>query len=176
MAERGVKPDPLTLTMGRYAADDAAPSQGLVLIDGGEGASVQLATCCHPIPGDTIVGYLGRGEGLMVHTAECSVGKRLFERDSEHWMAVDWSEQPTRTFETAVSLLVTNGKGVLAQVAQAVSAAEADITHIEMGNEPAAETTELQLLLSVRDRLHLAEVMRTLRRTAAVLRVSRVKP
>jgi len=176
MAERGTRPDALTLTMGRYAADDAAPSQGMVLIDGGEGASVQLAACCRPIPGDGIVGYLGRGEGLMVHTAECSVGKRLFERDSEHWMNVDWAEQPTRPFETGVSLLVTNGKGVLAQVAQAVSEVEADITHIDMGNEPAAETTELLLLLSVRDRLHLADVMRTLKRSAAVLRVARVKP
>ena len=124
--------------MGRYAVDDAAPSQGLVLIDGSEGASVQLAPCCRPIPGDAIVGNLGRGEGLMVHTVECSVGKRLFERDSERWMGVDWAEQPTRAFETAVSLLVNNGKGVLAQVAQAVSEAEADITHIDMGNEPAS--------------------------------------
>ena len=175
MAEHGIRPDAITLTMGRYADDDA-PSQGLVLIDGSEGASVQLAPCCRPIPGDDVVGYLGRGEGLMVHTGECSVGKRLFERDSERWMGVDWAEQPTRTFETAVTLLVNNGKGVLAQVAQAVSEAEADITHIEMGNEPAAETTELQLLLSVRDRLHLADVMRALKRSPAVLHVSRVKP
>ncbi len=141
MAERGIKPDPLTLTMGRYAADDTAPAQGLVVIDGSEGASLQLATCCRPIPGDSIVGYLGRGEGLVVHTGECSVGKRLFQRDSEHWMGVDWAEQPTGPFETGVSLLVTNGKGVLAQIAQAVSEAEADITHIEMGNEPAAWPT-----------------------------------
>jgi GTP pyrophosphokinase/guanosine-3',5'-bis(diphosphate) 3'-pyrophosphohydrolase len=176
MAERGIKPDPLTLTMGRYASDDTAPAQGLVVIDGSEGASLQLATCCRPIPGDSIVGYLGRGEGLVVHTGECSVGKRLFERDSEHWMGVDWAEQPTRPFETGVSLLVTNGKGVLAQIAQAVSEAEADITHIEMGNEPAAESAELQLLVSVRDRLHLADVMRHLKRSPSVLRVARVKP
>jgi GTP diphosphokinase / guanosine-3',5'-bis(diphosphate) 3'-diphosphatase len=176
MAEHGTRPDALTLTMGRYASDDTAPSQGLVLIDGSEGASVQLAPCCRPIPGDAIVGYLGRGEGLVVHTAECSVGKRLFERDSEHWMGVDWAEQPVRAFETAVTLLVRNGKGVLAQVAQAVSEAEADITHIDMGDEPAAETTELQLLISVRDRLHLADVMRTLKRSPMVLRVARVKP
>ncbi|WP_436024056.1 RelA/SpoT family protein [Rhizobacter sp. LjRoot28] len=176
MAEHGVKPDALTLTMGRYAADDATPTQGLVVIDGAEGASVQLATCCRPIPGDAIVGYLGRGEGLMVHTAECGVGKRLFERDSERWMDVDWAEEPTRAFETRVSILLKNGKGVLAQVAAAVSAAEADITHIEMGNEPASETAELQLLISVRDRLHLADVMRTLRRASAVLRVTRVRP
>ncbi len=177
MGEHGSKPDALTLTMGRYAADlDDTPAQGLVLIDGGEGASVQLAPCCRPIPGDSIVGYLGRGEGLIVHTVECSVGKRLFDRDREHWMGVDWAEQPIRPFETAVSLLVRNGKGVLAQVAQAVSEAEADITHIDMGNDPAADITELNLLLSVRDRLHLADVMRALKRSAPVLRVARIKP
>jgi GTP pyrophosphokinase/guanosine-3',5'-bis(diphosphate) 3'-pyrophosphohydrolase len=176
MAERGTKPDALTLTMGRYATDDAAPSQGMVVIDGSEGASVQAAPCCRPIPGDSIVGYLGRGEGLVVHTAECSVGKRLFERDSERWMSVDWAEQPARAFETGVNVLLHNGKGVLAQVAAAVSAAEADITHIDMGDEPAAETAELRLIISVRDRLHLAEVLRTLRRSSAVLRATRVKP
>jgi GTP pyrophosphokinase/guanosine-3',5'-bis(diphosphate) 3'-pyrophosphohydrolase len=176
LAEDGIRPDALTLTMGRYAIDDAAPAQGLVLIDGSEGASVQLAPCCRPIPGDAIVGNLGRGEGLIVHTVDCSVGKRLLERDSERWMGVEWAEQPARPFETGISLLVKNGKGVLAQVASAVSQAEADITHIDMGNEPVAETAELTLLLSVRDRLHLAEVMRTLKRSPAVLRVARVKP
>jgi GTP pyrophosphokinase/guanosine-3',5'-bis(diphosphate) 3'-pyrophosphohydrolase len=177
LAEGGVRADALALTMGRYATlDDSVPAQGLVLIDGSEGASVQLALCCRPIPGDAIVGNLGRGEGLTVHTAECSVGKRLLERDSERWMRVDWAEQPTRSFEAAVALLVKNGKGVLAQVASAVSRAEADITHIDMGSDKASETTELRLLLSVRDRLHLADVMRTLKRSPAVLRVARVKP
>ena len=176
LAEGGQRPDALTLTLGRYASDENAPLQGMVLIDGSEGASVQLAACCRPIPGDAIVGYLGRGEGLTVHTAECSVGKRLFERDSERWMTVEWAEQPTRAFETAISVLLKNGKGVLAEVASAVASAEADITHIDMGDERAAQTSELRLLLSVRDRLHLAEVMRVLKRSASVLRVARVKP
>jgi GTP pyrophosphokinase/guanosine-3',5'-bis(diphosphate) 3'-pyrophosphohydrolase len=92
-------------------------------------------------------------------------------------MKVDWAELPTRAFEAGVSLLLRNGKGVLAEVASAVAASEADITHIDMGDEPAAQTTELRLLLSVRDRLHLAEVMRTLKkRSSAVLRVTRIKP
>ena len=176
MAEHGTRPDPLTLTLGRYASDDATPAQGLVVVDGSEGASMQMASCCRPIPGDAIVGYLGRGEGLVVHTAECGVGKRLFERDSERWMSVEWAEEPSRAFETGITLLLHNGKGVLAQVAAAVSAAEADITHIDMGDEPAAESTELRLLLSVRDRLHLAEVMRALKRSSTVLHVARVKP
>jgi len=176
LAERGARPDALTLTMGRYGADDGAPSQGTVVIDGSEGATVQLAECCRPVPGDSIVGYLGRGEGLMVHTGECSTAKRLFGRDSEPWITVEWSEAPQRSFETAVTVLVHNGKGVLAQIATAVSGAEADIVHIDMGDERATETTELRLLLAVRDRLHLADTLRALKRSPSVLRVARVKP
>ena len=176
MAERGARPDAVTLTLGRYAVDDNAPVQGVVTIDGSEGASVQLATCCRPIPGDAIVGYLGRGEGLTVHTADCSVGRKLYERDSERWMRVEWAEELTRPFETGVQVLVENGKGVLAGVAAAVASAEADITHIAMGDEKAGETVELKLLLAVRDRLHLADVLRRVRRAPSVLRVQRVKP
>ncbi len=96
---------------------------------------MQLGTCCRPIPGDALVGHLGRGEGLVVHTADCAVGKRLIERDSDSFMQVDWAEQPSRAFETGVAVLVRSGKGVLAQIAQAVAAAEADITHIDMGED-----------------------------------------
>ncbi|MEY4753233.1 MAG: hypothetical protein RJA44_908 [Pseudomonadota bacterium] len=176
LVERGQRPDALTLTMGRYSADSDVPAQGTVIIDGSENATVQLANCCRPIPGDDIVGYLGRGEGLVIHTAECGVGKRLHERDSERWIAVEWSDHPQRQFETAVAVLVSNGKGVLADVAQAVSAAEADIAHIDMDPVGSADTTELKLLLAVRDRQHLADVLRTVRRSPPVLRVARVKP
>jgi guanosine-3',5'-bis(diphosphate) 3'-pyrophosphohydrolase len=179
MAERGgPRPDAVTLSrrhFGTDAADEPAASHGQVTIDGSEGASIQLAGCCRPIPGDDIVGYLGRGEGLTIHTAECSVGKRLYERDRERWLPVEWAEQPVRHFETSITVLVENGKGVLARVAAAVSGAEADITHLDMGDERAAETAELRLLLSVRDRQHLADVLRTLKRAPSVLRVARVK-
>ena len=175
LGEHGTRPDAVTLTMGRFADRDTPALHNLVEIDGSEGASVQLASCCRPIPGDEVAGYFG-GEGLTVHTTDCSVGRRLRERDSERWMGVDWAEVLTRPFETAVSVLVRNGKGVLAQVAQAISAAEADITHIDMGDEPAAESTELHLLVSVRDRLHLADVLRTLKRAPVVMRANRVKP
>ena len=175
LGERGTRPGAVALTMGRFEASEAQVGQNVVEIDGSEGASVQLATCCRPIPGDEVAGYFG-GEGLTVHTNECSIGRRLRERDAERWMDVDWADVLTRQFESAVSVLVQNTKGALAQVAQAVSAAEADITHIDMGDERAAETTELRLLVSVRDRLHLADVLRTLKRSSSVLRAARVKP
>jgi GTP pyrophosphokinase/guanosine-3',5'-bis(diphosphate) 3'-pyrophosphohydrolase len=176
MAERGVRPDPVTLSRGHFGADESAARQGVVFIDGSQDSTIQLAPCCRPIPGDEIVGYLGRGEGLLVHGADCKTGRRLFERDSERWIHVEWAEEPVRLFETALAVAVTNGKGVLAQVASAISNAEADITHIEMDEERAQDAADLKLLVSVRDRVHLAEVMRTLRRVPAVIKLARVRP
>ncbi|MFY7857878.1 MAG: RelA/SpoT family protein [Rubrivivax sp.] len=176
LRERGQRPDAVALTLGRYGQDELEPLQGVVSVDGSEGASVQLATCCRPIPGDQITGYLGRGEGLVLHTAECHTGRRLFERDSERWIAVEWADELARSFETSVIAVLLNGKGVLASVASSIAAAEADITHLDMGQEPAQDTAELRLLVSVRDRQHLADVLRTLRRNKSVLKVWRVKP
>jgi GTP pyrophosphokinase/guanosine-3',5'-bis(diphosphate) 3'-pyrophosphohydrolase len=176
MAEHGIRPDAVTLSLGRFSTDDSAPTQGVVFVDGSEGASIQFAPCCRPIPGDQITGYLGRGEGLVVHTKDCPTGRRLYERDSERWMQVEWAEEMTRPFETSLHVLVKNGKGVLAQVASSISAAEADIVHLDMDPEPAQETTELRLRVSVRDRVHLADVLRTLRRSPVVQRVSRYRP
>jgi guanosine-3',5'-bis(diphosphate) 3'-pyrophosphohydrolase len=176
MIDQGARPDAVTLTIGRYGAADAGSTQGVVFVDGSEGASVQFANCCRPIPGDQIVGYLGRGEGLLVHTADCHSGKRVFDRDSERWIQVEWADELTRPFEARIVALLHNGKGVLARVAAAISSAEADITHLDMGDAAASETTELRLLIGVRDRQHLADVLRTLRRSRAVLRCWRVKP
>jgi GTP diphosphokinase / guanosine-3',5'-bis(diphosphate) 3'-diphosphatase len=176
MGERGIRPDAVMLTLGRYGQDDTAATQGMVFVDGSEGASIQLAPCCRPIPGDQIVGYLGRGEGLLVHNAECPVGKRLFERDSERWMPVAWADELNRAFETQLDVLVRNGKGVLAEVASRISKSEADIIHIDMDADAPEETVELRVLVSVRDRVHLAEVLRAVRRSGGVQRVARHKP
>jgi len=145
------------------------------VLDGSEGASVKFAPCCCPIPGDSIIGYLGRGEGLFVHTDDCAVAKRLQQRDSERFIAVDWADEPVRTFETNLLVTVSNGKGVLARVAAALASAEVDITHVDMGNEPAHDAMDLRFVVAVRDRIHLASALRSVKRTPSVLRVQRVK-
>ncbi|MEK9952613.1 MAG: bifunctional (p)ppGpp synthetase/guanosine-3',5'-bis(diphosphate) 3'-pyrophosphohydrolase [Curvibacter sp.] len=172
LAENGEKPDAVLLSRERFAAQESAGHAPLTL-DGSENASVQYASCCRPIPGDAIVGYLGRGEGLVVHTADCAVARKLQNKDSERFIGVEWSDEPTRPFETAVIVTVNNGKGVLARVASALATAEADITHIDMGQEAAQETTDLRFVVAVRDRVHLAGVLRTLKRTPSVLRARR---
>ncbi len=175
LGETGEKPDPLLMSRERYTAHESI-SQGALVLDGSEGASVKFASCCRPIPGDDIVGYLGRGEGLVVHTDDCSVAKKLQHRDSERFIAVDWSDDPARAFETGLLVTVTNGKGVLARVASALASAEADITHVDMAQEAAQDASDLRFGVQVRDRVHLASVMRSVKRTPSVLRVQRIKP
>ncbi len=177
LSEMGLKPDALLISTERYASGrDESASQGVVTLDGSEGLSVQYAPCCKPIPGDRIVGYLGRGEGLVVHAEDCPTGKRLLLRDSERFLEVEWADEPVRSFETTVVVTVTNGKGVLARVASSIASAEADITHVDMGDEPAQTATDIRFSVSVRDRQHLAEVLRSLKRTTSVIKAQRFKP
>jgi GTP diphosphokinase / guanosine-3',5'-bis(diphosphate) 3'-diphosphatase len=178
LSEQGHKPDLLLISQERFGAatDDDKPSQGVVMLDGSEGASVQYARCCHPIPGDRIMGYLGKGEGLVVHTDDCPTGRKLLHRDAERFIEVEWSEEPSRLFESSVGVTVHNGKGVLAKVAAAMAAAEADITHVQMGDEPAQVATDLRFSLAVRDRVHLAHVLRQLKRTPSVIKAQRIRP
>ncbi len=172
LAESGEKPDAVLLSRERFVTQESA-GHAPVTLDGSENASVQYAICCRPIPGDAIVGYLGRGEGLVVHTADCAIARKLHHKDSERFIGVEWSDEPTRAFEAAVVVTVNNGKGVLARVASALASAEADITHIDMGQEAALETIDLRFVVAVRDRVHLADVLRALKRTPSVLRARR---
>lgn len=175
MAEGGEKRNPLLMTRERYTAHETV-SQGEVTLDGSENASVKFAQCCRPVPGDGILGYLGRGEGLVVHVAECPVAKRLQNKDSERFIAVEWADDPVRAFETGIVVTVTNGKGVLARVAAALAAAEADITHVHMDDESRQDATDLRLVIGVRDRIHLDAVLRNVRRTPAVMSARRALP
>ncbi len=175
LAEKGEKPDALLLSRERFTAQESV-SQGSLVLDGSEGSSVQFANCCKPVPGDGILGYLGHGEALVVHADDCAVAKRLQHRDSERFIAVDWSDEPVRLFETELLITVANGKGVLARVAAALATAEADITHVNMGQERAQDATELRFGIAVRDRVHLAIVLRNVKRTTSVLRVHRIRP
>ncbi|MEO0028823.1 MAG: Bifunctional (p)ppGpp synthase/hydrolase SpoT [Pseudomonadota bacterium] len=173
LIEMGEKPDPLLMTRERFMAHESV-SQGAIMLDGTENASVVYSRCCHPLPGDKIIGYLGRGEGLAVHTADCSVGLKLQQKDSERFIGVEWSDEPLRSFETSISVTVVNTKGVLARVAGTLANSEVDIIHVEMGQASAQDAAENTFVISVRDLNHLETVLRNLKRTPAVLNAERI--
>ncbi|MBS0428348.1 MAG: bifunctional (p)ppGpp synthetase/guanosine-3',5'-bis(diphosphate) 3'-pyrophosphohydrolase [Proteobacteria bacterium] len=175
LAERGLKPDALMLSRERFTAHESL-SQGAVMLDGSENSSVRFALCCRPIPGDPIVGYLGHGEGLVVHTEACGVGQRLRHKDAERFFAVEWADEPVRSFETGIVVTARNDKGVLARVAATLANAEADITHVEMAEETRQDSTDLRFVIAVRDRTHLDAVLRAAKRTPSVLAAVRIVP
>ncbi len=172
LSDLGQKPDALLMTRERFTAHETV-SQGAITLDGSENASVVYARCCRPLPGDDIVGYLGRGEGLAVHKRDCATARKLEHKDSERFIGVEWSDEPLRSFETCIDVTVVNGKGTLARVAGALSSAEADIVHVDMGHETPQDTADLRFVIAVRDVVHLDHVLRQLKRTPSVIQAER---
>jgi len=173
LTQGGLRPDALLLTRERYSSHENL-SQGSITLDGSENASVHYAPCCRPVPGEPVLGYLGHGEGLFVHHAHCGTALKLQHKDAERFIAVDWADEPARLFETAVTVTVSNGKGVLARIAAGMTSAEADILRIDMGE--ALDAVDLRFVIAVRDATHLDAVLRSLRHMHPVLRAFRVLP
>ncbi len=152
------------------AQGEPAPNS-VITIQGTEGMAVQFAKCCRPIPGDPIIGLIKNGQGLIVHTHDCPTLRR--GKSGEQWLDVAWDKDIHRNFVVAIKLLVENQRGVLAKVAAAISDAESNIENVNFHNE--GEYTALYFTLEVGHRIHLAEVMRKLRRIPEVVRIIRVK-
>ncbi len=152
------------------AATDAMHSS-VITIQGTEGMAVQFAPCCRPIPGDPIIGVIKSGQGLIVHTHDCPTLHR--GRSGEQWLDVAWDKNIQRSFDVSIKLLVANQRGVLAKISAAIAEAEANIENINFTHE--GEYTGLHFMLEVNNRLHLANIMRNLRKIPEVVRIIRMK-
>ena len=176
LASQGQRPDALLLTQERFASKDKF-TQNTVALDGNNNASVRYASCCRPVPGDAVVAYLGRGDGLHVHHAQCINAKRLQATDSERLVPVEWAEDSNqKLYDSGISVTIHNQKGVLARVASELAAANVDIRRLEMDDEAAMQTTELRFVISVHDQQQLDSALRSLRRVPTVVRASRILP
>jgi RelA/SpoT family (p)ppGpp synthetase len=147
---------------------------GSVTIRGTEGVAVQLATCCRPIPGDSIVGSIKKGQGLVVHNSDCRAIVRSRKNEPEQWIDVEWDPRTTRLFQAAINVTVENQRGVLAKVASEIAEAGSNIDSITM-EEDRAVFTAMHFVLEVANRQHLARVMRALRRLPDVKKISRTR-
>jgi GTP pyrophosphokinase len=155
-------------SIGETVSNEAAASTAIT-IQGTEGMAVQFAKCCRPIPGDPIIGVLKSGQGLMVHTRDCPTLHK--GRGGEQWLDVVWDKDIHRPFDVGIKLLVANQRGVLAKVAAAIAEAESNIENVNFTNE--GECTALHFTLEVNNRLHLANIMRSLRKIPEVIRIIR---
>jgi len=158
-------------SIGEPVSNETSPIPPIT-IQGTEGMAVQFAQCCRPIPGDPIIGVINSGQGLIVHTHDCP-NLRRGRSSNEQWLDVVWDKNISRSFDVNIKLLAADQRGVLAKVAAAIAEAGANIENISFTHE--GEYTALHFMLEVDNRLHLANVMRSLRKIEEVARIIRVK-
>ncbi len=153
--------------VSREGGDRPAP----LAVAGTEGLLVGYARCCFPIPGDPILAFLSAGRGIVVHREVCA-NVDDYRKHPENWISVAWEATPSRAFSSELRVDVENRMGVLAGVAAAIAATETNIDHVEL-QERDAQTSQLVFELKVRDRRHLARIVRVIRRMPEVLKVTR---
>ena len=152
-----------------------APAKpGALQLRGVEGVAIQYGKCCRPIPGDAIVGQFRRGQGLLVHTRDCHT-LRKNRVDTDQIVDVEWAADAQGVFEAGMRLLVSDQRGLLAQLATAIADAGANIAYVSMERADESPVFNMFFGVQVRDRKHLANVMRALHRIPEVKRVQRAR-
>jgi GTP pyrophosphokinase len=147
---------------------------GTITIRGTEGMAVQFAQCCRPIPGDPILGFINKDKGLVIHTHDCP-SIRKFRVDPDKWLDVEWDPDAKRLFKVNLKMAAANKPGMLATIAAAIADAKSNIDNISMEESDNSTYTNILFTVQVQDRVHLADLMRRLRKIPDVVRISRTK-
>ena len=144
-----------------------------LFIEGTEGLLLHFSACCRPIPGDPIVGILKAGKGIVVHVNDCKrIARYLLQ--SNTYVPLRWSKHVSGDFLVTLGVVIKNERGALAALASAVSDAEANIDDIHVDDREGCNY-KVTLKISVKNRVHLAMVLKNLRRAAAVIKITRAK-
>ena len=174
----GLGQRPAQLVARKFLPDDAADNveerqEGPLFVKGTEGMVVSLGKCCHPIPGDDIVGYISTGRGLVIHRENCrNLGE--YKNQPDKWIEVQWDNTGDREFTAEIRVDVENRRGVLATVAAAIADLGSNIEQVNV-QERDGPTSVLNFLFGVRDRKHLANIVRTIRSMPQVMRITRTR-
>ena len=163
---------PLTARLLLGTSQDATtPESTSLVIAGTEGMVVSYAKCCYPIPGDAVMGYLSSGRGVVIHRTSCG-NLSNFRKQPEKWLSVSWEKEIDREFASQINVETVNKTGVLAEVAAVIADSHSNIEEVSVVNRH-ADTSAMTFLLTVKDRIHLARIIRNVRKMPNVHRVSR---
>ena len=164
---------PLTARMLVGANEGGATSETAtsLVISGTEGMVVSYGKCCYPIPGDPVMGYLTAGRGVVIHRNNCG-NLRIFRKQPEKWISVGWEKNLDRDFHSLIHAETRNRTGVLAEVAATIADCGSNIEQVEvLGRHE--DCSVLAFLLTVKDRSHLANIIRSVRKMPNVMKVTR---
>ena len=150
------------------------PSNASVSIGGlTEGIAYRLGGCCHPIPGDRIIGLMVPGEGCVIHTIDCEVLDRHQDSMAD-WIDVRWKDHGDALAVARIIVRLKNAPGVLATTANIIGANGANISNLKITSRNPLYF-EFQVDVEVRDAGHLENLIRALKVDAAVEAVERAR-
>jgi guanosine-3',5'-bis(diphosphate) 3'-pyrophosphohydrolase len=144
-----------------------------LIIKGTEGMIITLAKCCRPIPGDSIIGFFNPGKGIVVHHHECHNSK-VVRRKQTSWLDVEWSRDVAGEFPSELRIEILNQRGALATIASTISEMNSNIENVHVVDQDDRVCVDL-ITFTVKDRVHLAKVMRRLKELPIVLKITRVR-
>jgi GTP pyrophosphokinase/guanosine-3',5'-bis(diphosphate) 3'-pyrophosphohydrolase len=157
--------------------DDSLHPEGskpaALVIRGTEGMAIQLAPCCHPIPGDAIIGSIRKGQGLVIHTHDCPAIRKSRSIEPQKWIDVEWEPEPGKLFNVSLRITAKNARGVLGRIATSISEIGSNIENVSMEEQSPGLYTVLHFIVQVSGRAHLAQLLRGLRRIPEVVRIAR---
>lgn len=144
-----------------------------MIVQGTEGMMLTFATCCHPIPGDLIVGLMKAGKGIVVHVHDCKRVAKFLNQPTQ-CVPLRWADHVKGEFLVTVEVVVKNERGVLATLALAISDDDGNIDDIHVDDrEGLYYKVTFNLLVS--DRSHLARILKNLRQIPQVVKITRAK-
>jgi guanosine-3',5'-bis(diphosphate) 3'-pyrophosphohydrolase len=158
---------------GRTTASNKLEQDSPLVIDSTEGQMISFARCCHPIPGDTIIGHLSPGKGVVIHRETCNNVADI-RHNRQKCIPVNWSPAFKGEFPVDVRVEVENERGIIAALATRITDQGANIEKITIVEKDTGYNI-INLTIAVRDRVHLANVLRRVRTLRSVLKTSRVK-
>jgi RelA/SpoT family (p)ppGpp synthetase len=144
-----------------------------LVIKGTEGMVITLAKCCRPIPGDSIIGFFNPGKGIVIHNHECRNNSEVRKKQTS-WLDVEWSQDAIGEFPVELRLEVLNQRGSLATVASTIAELNSNIENVTVVEQDSRISVDM-ITISVKDRVHLAKIMRKLKDLAIVVKITRVK-
>jgi RelA/SpoT family (p)ppGpp synthetase len=163
------------LVARRLAPADGQPATpgttAPLAVAGTEGLLVSYAHCCYPVPDDPILAFLSSGRGIVIHRETCA-NVEDYRKRPENWLPVTWQQTPKRQFLSEIRVGVINRVGMLAALSAAIAATQTNISMVTIEQRD-PDVSVIVFVLEVRDRKHLAQVMRTVRRMPDVLKVVR---
>jgi GTP pyrophosphokinase/guanosine-3',5'-bis(diphosphate) 3'-pyrophosphohydrolase len=144
-----------------------------LIIKGTEGMVITLAKCCKPIPGDSIIGYYNPGKGIVIHHHKCHNSKE-FKKKQTTWIDVEWCHEISGEFSTDLKIELLNQRGTLATIASTISCMDSNIEAVSITEQDESICIDL-VTLTVKDRVHLAKVIRKLKKLNIILKITRAR-